>query len=111
MKRFALFAVMAAINTPLFADVDAGFAAVRDLGSVNGQALACSQMAVSSEAKALMIKHAPKSRRYGEVFETSTSEAFLAQGKPQDSCPAAADFATRLDALGKRLQSTLPAAQ
>jgi len=111
MKRTTLFAALLLIAGVALADPAAGLAAIQDLGRVNGQALACGQMATSSQSKQLMIRHAPKTRRYGELFEEATNAAFLRQGKDQDACPQAAEFAARLAELAGRLQSTLPAAQ
>lgn len=113
MKRIPLIAVLCLLAGAALAEVDAsaGLAAIQDLGRVNGQALACGQMATSSQSKQLMIRHAPKTRRYGELFEEATNAAFLRQGKDQDSCPQPAEFAARLSELAGRLQATLPAAQ
>jgi hypothetical protein len=112
MKCIALLTLLALIVGPaLAADPEAGLAAIQELGRVNGQALACSQMAVSSQAKKLMIQHSPKTRRYGEVFEEATNAAYLEQGKEQDRCPKPMDFSARLSELSERLQATLPAAQ
>jgi hypothetical protein len=112
MKRITLFAALALIVGPaVAAEPDAGIAVIQDLGRVNGQALACSQMATSGQAKKLMIKHSPKTRRYGEVFEEATNAAYLEQGKDQDSCPKLTDFSARITEISGRLQATLPAAQ
>lgn len=112
MKRIALLATLVLITGPLLAaDSEAGLAAIQELGRVNGQALACGQMATSGQAKKLMIRHAPKTRRYGELFEEATNAAFLMQGKDQNSCPQPEAFAGKLSELSGRLQATLPAAQ
>ncbi len=113
MKRIALTAALCLLAGAAFAEADAaaGLAAIQDLGRVNGQALACSEMAASGQAKALMIRHAPKTRRYGELFEEATNAAFLAQGKAQDVCPKPVEFSARLSELAGRLAATLPAAQ
>lgn len=112
MKRIALFASLVLITAPLLAaDPEAGLSAIRDLGRVNGQALACGELASSGKVKALMIRHAPKTRSYGEVFEEATNAAFLAQGKDQEGCPKPVEFAARLSELSGRLQLTLPPAQ
>ena len=116
MKRIALLVSLVLITAPVVAaDSDAGILAIQDMGRVNGQALACGDRATAGNAKALMIRHAPKTRRYGEVFEEATNAAFLAQGKDQDSCPKPVEFAARLAELSGRLQlnlpATLPAAQ
>jgi hypothetical protein len=112
MKPIALLVSLTLIALPVVAETpEAGLATLQELGQLNGQALACSQMGLSGKAKALMIKHSPKTRRYGEVFEEATHAAFLEQGKNADSCPIAHDFAGRLSALATRLQATLPAVQ
>ena len=111
MKRIALLAALVLSTAPVVADPEAGLAAIQDLGRVNGQALACSEMATAGQAKALMIKHAPKTRRYGEAFEEATNAAFLAQGKGQDGCPKPVEFSARLSELTGRLSATLPAGQ
>jgi len=113
MKRIALAAALCLLAGAALAEAAAaaGLAAIQDLGRVNGQALACSEMATAGQAKALMIKHAPKTRRYGEAFEEATNAAFLAQGKGQDGCPKSVEFAARLSELSGRLSATLPAGQ
>ena len=112
MKSIALFAALLSITGSTMAtEPDAGLATIQDLGRVNGQALACSQMAISGQAKKLMIKHSPKTRRYGEVFEEATNAAYLEQGKDQDNCPKPADFSARITEISGRLQAMLPAAQ
>ncbi len=112
MKRIALLVSLVLITAPVVAaEPEEGLLAIQDIGRLNGQALACGEMATSGKAKALMIRHAPKTRRYGELFEEATSAAFLAQGKGQDSCPQPAEFAARLFELSGRLQATLPVAQ
>lgn len=112
MPRTLLLSLLIVLAGPAAADPDsvpvAALAAISDLGRLNGQALACSQMGSASQAKKLMIRHAPKTRRYGEVFEEQTSEAFLAQGRDLTACPSAGDFSRRLDDLSLRLQSLLP---
>lgn len=112
MNRFACFTLIAGLTFQVAAQTpsDAGMAAVQDLGRLNGQALACGELALSGQTKSLMIKHAPKTRGYGEIFETATSTAFLARGR-EGGCPGAADFTTRLTELSDRLQTVLPTVQ
>jgi hypothetical protein len=85
-----------------------GFAEVRTLGTLNGQALACRQFDASREAKALMIGHAPKTRRYGTLFETATNAAFLAATKDGTPCPTEADLAARLTESAAALKAVFP---
>lgn len=108
MKRIALFATLFLLAAAVLAAEEPGLAVLEDLGRLNGQALACRQMPAAAQAKQLMIKHAPKTRRYGEVFEAATNTAFLKQGKEGDSCPESAAFSSQLAELAKRLQANLP---
>lgn len=114
MPRALLSSLLIVLAVPAVADADAdaipaaALSAIGDLGGLNGQALACGERGSAGQAKLLMIRHAPKTRRYGEVYEERTNQAFLAQGGDLASCPSAADFASRLDDLSRRLQSLLP---
>lgn len=60
-----------AVETP------AGATVIEKLGLLNGQALACRQMDLSSRAKGALVAHAPKTRETGEAFEAATNRAFL----------------------------------
>lgn len=117
MKRLATAVTLAALaslstlSLPAAADTPVGATEINELGRVNGQALACGEMAASSQAKSLMIRHAPKTRGYGEQFEAETNAAFLAQGKGSEPCPLPADFSSKLNKLAERLQAVLPAAR
>jgi len=111
IKPLFLGATLLCLAGMVLADADAGLAVIQDIGRLNGQALACGQMAASGQAKTLMIKHAPKTRRYGEAFEEATNTGFLAQGKALDSCPSAAAVADQLTVLGARLRAALPTPQ
>ena len=88
---------------------EAGLAAVRDLGRLNGQALACGQKDAAAWLRVLMLNHAPKTRAYGEAYEEGTQETFLAHGKGAP-CPAAAELAAKVDAITQRLKNVLPVA-
>jgi len=114
MRRFALALCLLGLALPVAADssVDAGLKEVRDLGLLNGQALACSHTQVASRIKKIMIQHAPKSRRYGEVFEVATNEAFLAQVKKDSAiCPDAPALASQAEAVTALLLSAVPATE
>ncbi|MCM8613946.1 hypothetical protein [Accumulibacter sp.] len=115
MPRALLSSLLIVLAVPAVADADAipaaALAAIGELGRLSGQALACGEMGSAGQAKLLMIRHAPKTRRYGEVYEERTNQAFLAQGGDLAACPSAADFAARLDDLSRHLQSLLPVAQ
>ncbi len=113
MKRFALALCFLGFALPVAADSpsDAGLAEVRDLGVLNGQALACAYKPAATRIKAIMIQHAPKTRRYGEAFEAATNEAFLVQVKKDSAaCPDEPALASQAEDLAARLQAAVPAA-
>lgn len=111
MKRIALLVPLFLLAADVAADTEAGLTAIQDLGQLNGQALACGQLATAGQVKALMIRHAPKTRRYGEVFEMATNASYLKQGENQEGCLQAVAFDGKVRELTARLQASLPAAQ
>lgn len=104
-----LFALLSAVAPTFAADQAAGLAALKELGAVNGQALACSEMPAAKRAKSLMLAHAPKTQTYGDAFQASTNDAFLAQTKGDAPCPTAQALDERLKTLEARLNEALPA--
>jgi hypothetical protein len=90
------------------ADAETGLLAVKALGSVNGQALACAETKLAGRAKALMLAHAPKTQRFGAAYEEATQEAFLAQTRAAGTCPDATILTDRLNQLALQLADTLP---
>ncbi|UHD14865.1 hypothetical protein [Thiocapsa bogorovii] len=90
------------------ASTEVGFAEVRTLGALNGQALTCRQFVASNSAKALMIDHVPKTRRYGTLFETATNSAFLKATKDGAPCPTGADLEARLAESAAALRAAYP---
>lgn len=112
MKHFTIVLCLMGLALPAVADstADAGLVEVRDLGLLNGQALACSHTQAAARIKTIMISSAPKSRRYGETFEAATSEAFLAQiKKDQADCQDEAALAIRTEEVATRLLAAVPA--
>lgn len=108
-------ALGAALLFPLAATVgaaepalEAGLATVVELGGVNGQALACQHGATAQRIRGLVIQHAPKTLRFGNAFETATSQGFLEQGQ-RAACPDAAALEARVATLAERLRTQLPA--
>jgi len=101
--------VFAVLPAPSFsADADAGLLAIKALGSANGQALACAEVASAARAKQLMLAHAPKIQRFGATYEAATQEAFLAQTRAAGTCPDAAVLTDRINRLALQLADTLP---
>ena len=89
---------------------DIGADEVRDLGQLNGQALACRQFEASKTAKALLIHRAPKTRTYGALFESATNAAFVTQAKDPGGCPSELAVGARLSELAARLEQVFPGA-
>ncbi|MCX7165197.1 MAG: hypothetical protein NTV11_02860 [Rhodocyclales bacterium] len=114
MKYLTRLLILLSLAAPLPAmaeDAEAGLAAVRQLGTLNGQALACADKDAAAKAKALMLTHAPKTARFGSAYEEATQEAFMAQTRTSGTCPDAKVLAGKLDAVAQGLQTALPAAQ
>lgn len=97
-----------ALLTSVFAQTGPGIQAISDLAQINGQALACQDLPTAQRAKALMLAHAPKTTRFGNVFDEGTKQSYLAQTRSETACPDSAAFSIRLDTLAQRLQATLP---
>ena len=109
--RNMLLLLVAVLPAPTFAaDAEAGLLAIKALGSVNGQALACSEAKLAARAKQLMLAHAPKTQRFGSAYEEATQEAFLGQTRSGDACPDATRLTDRINQLALQLADTLPVA-
>jgi hypothetical protein len=85
---------------------DAGFEAVRALGHLNGEALACQQMALVDRIRMRVINEAPKTREVGEVFEAATTERFLAMGSDRSACTDSRTLAARIETATETLRTT-----
>lgn len=112
MKRSAVLLCFLSLALPAGAadsPADLGMTEIMEMGRLNGQALACSHTEAVAKIKVLIIKLAPKSRRYGEAFETSTNEAYLAQAKEDPStCLGGPALAGQVEEVAKRLQAAFP---
>ena len=106
-KQTILFACCLGLAAVAQASEEAGLSAVRDLGRLNGQALACGNKDTASWVRILMLNHAPKTRAYGEAYEEGTQETFAAHGRGEP-CAAPAVLSARLDAVTQRLKIVLP---
>lgn len=109
-RLFVLLSLLAPLSA-VADDVEAGLAAVRQLGILNGQALACADKDAAAHAKVLMLAHAPKTARFGTAYEEATQEGYLAQTRAAGACPEAGLLAGRIDEVAQGLRTTLPAAQ
>ena len=109
MRHALAFCALCAMVSAAAADTagtEAELAAVADLGQVNGIALACNRADLVTKAKALMVARVPKTRAFGEAFETSTNDAFRAQGS--EACPVDVVLSLRLEAADLKLGNAFP---
>lgn len=111
MKLFALTLCLLSLALPAAAadsSADMGLAEIRVMGRLNGQALACSNAEAVARIKVLVIKLAPKLRRYGEAFETATNDGYLAQAKnDRATCTDTPALSEQVEEAAKRLQAAL----
>ncbi|MDP2793326.1 MAG: hypothetical protein Q8O25_04460 [Sulfurisoma sp.] len=114
MKQLAPLILVLSLSASLPAfgeDAEAGLAAVKQLGALNGQALACADKDAAAHARLLMLTHAPKTQRFGAAYEETTQEGYLAQTRASGACPEAKTLAGRIAEVAQRLRTALPAAQ
>jgi hypothetical protein len=110
LTRLIILLSLTLINPAIAEDVEAGLATVKQLGTLNGQALACAEKDAAAHAKLLMLAHSPKTQRFGTAYEEATQEGYLAQTKASGTCPDAKTLAGRIDEVAQRLKAALPAA-
>jgi len=117
VKAVKIVAVLLTLALPLSAfdvanaaDAEAGLLAIKALGSLNGQALACSDVQAAKRAKELMLAHAPKTQRFGSAYEEATQVAYMEQTRAIGACPDATRLKDELNQLALRLAETLPVA-
>ncbi len=110
VKHLASAFLLLSFAMPAWAEdpSETGLAAVRDLGRLNGQTLACGRKDTAAWVRILMLNHAPKTRAYGEAYEEGTQETFAAHSRGMP-CPTSAEMAARLEAVTQRLKAVLPA--
>lgn len=110
MKRFLLGAALLATLSLARADAAIpGTAEVRALGLLNGEALACKQMALVDRIRMRVINEAPKTREIGEIFEAATTERFLAMGKEAAACADGRTLAERIETATQALRAAFTA--
>lgn len=107
MKRIAVVLCLPFLVSMAHA-ADPGLAEVRELGRLNGQALACAQNENIARIKAVMIGNAPKSREYGAAFEQATNEAFMLRSRDQEACQDGPVITLQVEELANRLRALFP---
>lgn len=109
--RLTILSCLALAKPAVAEDIEAGLAAVRQLGILNGQALACADKDAAAHARLLMLAHAPKTQRFGTAYEEATQEGYLAQTRGSGACPEAKALAGQISEIAQGLKTALPAAQ
>lgn len=113
VKPIKIVTILLTLAVPLSAlgvahAADAGLLTIKALGTLNGQALACSEVQAAARAKSLMLVHAPKTPRFGAAYEEATQAAYLEQTRSSGACPDATRLTDQLNQLALRLAATLP---
>lgn len=80
---------------------------VEMLGQLNGIALACNQMALSTRLRNILIDEAPKARNIGEWFEQATQRSFLTQGQENKPCSNSRALADDIEVAKVRFRRQL----
>lgn len=114
MKQLTRLIILLSLSSPLptlAEDVEAGLTAVKQLGALNGQALACADKDATAHARLLMLTHAPKTARFGTAFEEATQQGYLAQTRAVSACPEVKALAGKIDEVAQTLRTALPASQ
>jgi len=101
LRKTLLLLVVCAGN----AVADSGLDAVKALGHLNGEALACKQMALVDRIRTRIVNEAPKTREVGEAFEAATTERFLAMGADLAICTDARTLAERIDQATENMRA------
>jgi hypothetical protein len=84
-------------STTAAGSTQAQYDAIRALGRLNGEALACRHLEQVRRMKAVVIANAPKERSFGLAFDEASNAGFLdflEQGRP---CPGGAALDARID--------------
>jgi len=96
------------LSSPAGAQIEDALQDIVRLSHLNGQALACQETRAAARAKELMLRHAPKTARFGAAFDDGTNEAYLAQIRTNPPCPDEATLMLQLAAQALKLQLSLP---
>ncbi len=75
---------------------DDQFAAVRDLGMLNGIALQCGYYDQTRIMKKNLVEVLPKRREFGLAFDEASHESFLAFIDNKEECPGAPALAEEI---------------
>lgn len=89
---------------------DSQYAAIRDLGLLNGVALHCKYLDQMRRMKRALVETLPKRRALGDAFEIATNESFLKFIDEKAACPEKDSFTARVDVQIQVLQEAFSGA-
>ncbi len=94
MQYFITPFVLASLiaTSPVVADDEARYDAVKALGRLNGIALQCKYIGQVSRMKQAVVETVPKERSFGLAFDQAANDSFLAFIQEQSPCPGPAGF-------------------
>ncbi len=72
------------------------FAAIKELGRLNGIALHCDGLAQTQRMKRALILNLPKRRQLGELFDYETNKSFMKFIEESAVCPAGDELSTQV---------------
>lgn len=87
-----LILVSLLIISPVAADEESRYDAVKALGRLNGIALQCKYIGQVSRMKQAVVETVPKERSFGLAFDQAANDSFLAFIQEQSPCPGPAGF-------------------
>jgi hypothetical protein len=111
MKKAAWVYVLTSLPfaAPIFAATPAGEHEVRELGKINGVALACRQQTTMNHVTQELEKSLPKTSdtTYDEIFKTAMQQSLIQHQKTNAPCPDEVALRPKIDVLFKQLRQAL----
>ncbi|MDR1888778.1 MAG: hypothetical protein LBQ81_05280 [Zoogloeaceae bacterium] len=91
---------------PAFAATPAGGDAVKELGKINGVALACRQQTTMNRITQELEKTLPKTAdiTYDQIFKDAMQQSLIQHQKTNAACPNETAVKPQIDALFKQLR-------
>ena len=107
LRQWTPAALAACLVMPLTASfAESGHDAIKQLGALNGIALACRYVDEVSRMKAAVVANAPKERSYGLAFDESTNAGFMSFIDKKAPCPAKSSLSKQIDTEIENLENT-----
>jgi len=105
-RLLTLAAALSLLTGPARAESGMEHKVVRELGEINGIALNCNYAGQVRMMKRAMVRHAPKTRAFGRLFDEATNDSFLRFIEEKRNCPSKEALSRRVKASIKKLRRT-----